>query len=876
MTMDSGRLVVIWDQALVGHYLSADGPFGKSPITYIDARPEEIAKAYEHHVGEAIGGDKAVESLLSSFAGEDVRGIFSGRASPPRSLLGDLGNFRYLFLTCLITAQSDDTASANQTHQFRKRLGRTLEGPGREIQKLDGIRPMWLRLRYKLDKLRAAGGSYRRLVLPDPARWVLIGYSSKISFPSWRDRNALARLLGQTNFETLGEVVRHLEGKMSEKTVGQALWSAWQEFEWIYYHRDSVPTSHRFWVLVSQLLSDRAETSKFRPATETTLTAYIEFEDEGAYFQLDERIDETEVALASGSFDDVLQMMKASRDPKIRTMIGSGVFILQQESPGIFTSGFRGYPENFFRIATNRNTLRSGETSVNWSPISADWWISDRIDIVSNALRGLFFDKNEPTLVENVRTIKGGVKVGSNIYLGRPAILPELEVGQGDDVVLGAVGEPTGRLVAERAGNAVLLSTDRPLGGRWDVDIRNVGGYSISTDLVFAQDATIHPVLKDPTSRGDAIVLETDCSKRGTDRIRTAPILIRPATARSVGQTPSRMQDLQELIYAMGPGEIAENKLIPFMKRILGADGPSPWDVLRLLQESGWLDAYTLAGWRARIWFLRKPRLVPIDVYGKYLVDGAIPVAWLPHIRTAVRSHSGVLEVVEDEHHWSVPTIIVGAIADPEKLATDLGWLVQQIPRPDFAPAPNCWATTRHDTAGRTPKSIWSWKQHRFVTKSYDDPAPGVTVIKWQRERGDLRDIYIVDGGSERSLTTCSRSAAILEGHRRYHRPMFAYEKCGLSRITAEGHLPIEITRYLRAAGRLVPAIEHNQNERGRYRYFISEFDLDWVASIVGNIVIGNFERKETPAIWRTRSGRRLPTWRYLRSGDRISASKLS
>ncbi len=65
-----------WERLLTEHYLHADGPFGSSPLTYIDATPAELAVAADL---TDISHDAVQEAFVSIFTRRDVRAVL-GRA----------------------------------------------------------------------------------------------------------------------------------------------------------------------------------------------------------------------------------------------------------------------------------------------------------------------------------------------------------------------------------------------------------------------------------------------------------------------------------------------------------------------------------------------------------------------------------------------------------------------------------------------------------------------------------------------------------------------------------------------------------------------------------------------------------------------------
>ena len=90
-----------------------------------------------------------------------------------------------------------------------------------------------------------------------------------------------------------------------------------------------------------------------------------------------------------------------------------------------------------------------------------------------------------------------------------------------------------------------------------------------------------------------------------------------------------RLTDLTEAMYVRGRSGWAESDLLALIRHVNGAgDTPRPWDLLRVLQDAGWIEPRQLTKWRGRKWFLRSLGVVALgtgpDVVS--VLDGAIPL----------------------------------------------------------------------------------------------------------------------------------------------------------------------------------------------------------------------------------------------------------
>lgn len=177
-----------WEERLVSHYLSSDGPFGGTPLTFLDATPAELANASAIDGIDEVDAQKA---FLSQFRGYQVRDWLSGDRRPPLHDQEVPTYFRYLVLTCLVTATE---TGAGGTHNFRIRLGELLgeDGP---FTSVSGVNSLWRNLAEWCERRRAAGEPFRRVVLPPYGSMNLIGYAVRIAFPTWYDRRVLTQIL---------------------------------------------------------------------------------------------------------------------------------------------------------------------------------------------------------------------------------------------------------------------------------------------------------------------------------------------------------------------------------------------------------------------------------------------------------------------------------------------------------------------------------------------------------------------------------------------------------------------------------------------------------------------------------------------------------
>ena len=101
--------------------------------------------------------------------------------------------FAHLVVTCVAAA---GTSSAKRPQgEFRQRLNEFLgRGEGNSSYNLGGLPELWEMLRTWLEKATSRGEPYRRIVLPHPGNFCIIGYSLKLAFPTSKDQAKLIDL----------------------------------------------------------------------------------------------------------------------------------------------------------------------------------------------------------------------------------------------------------------------------------------------------------------------------------------------------------------------------------------------------------------------------------------------------------------------------------------------------------------------------------------------------------------------------------------------------------------------------------------------------------------------------------------------------------
>ncbi len=804
-----------WELALTRYFLSSEGPFGASSLTYIDATPPELANA----IGEPTADHNEVrERFLAVFRRDSRLGAVLGGHRQVGWADGEEapGFFRYLVLTCFVPA-----AEGTGSNEFQARFGELL-GIGRPFNHVNAIADLWRRLGDWCDRRRAKGVLVRRVILPDPGGWSRIGHSIRLSFPTWRDRQRLTRLIDEipaTELRSPQKLIGVLRQFRLADDLNGALGLAYDDFRDRYAAGDRLLGEHRFWRLAASLVDRRDTVSVCRKEREWRIDLV---------FGLDEDVeaelivgDDGEELPACGRFSEIAETAISDRTAPawLSGAMERGILLFTERAWGRWSSSATGpKPGNLITmVATQSVRNRLGANVAVWRRLDGIWNLSDPIDgeMAGRLLRNLVdtfrgvIGSTEGSELASLRWVDA-VRTGSAI-LGRTTVLPS--VCGTDNAVIGImpIGDAMGTPEMRRADGASIwrIASSVPLRGRFEVSAveSDFGGRSpleTARLIVFDDRAAIHEELAAPDARPDIRRPEVEIVASGSRPI-FGDGYSQPSPPSAVVPPEGGLVDLGEAIYAIGRRGLTEQKLVGLCRRIVPIGGPWAWDVLRMFQEAGWIESRLANRWRARTWYLRPPRLVRFATReGVSVADGAIPIVLREQFVQAAADVGGRAWSMADTSPWTLP--VLGASgADVVKLAEKLGWTVSECPTPCFASAPTCWPEERRDATNRERKSIWDWRIGCFSENQTDSRCP-VVLSRWWRQ--DDADLFVVEDGSGRAEAFGSRVSAIIEAHRIAGRRLL--KRCGdrMVRNTREGFLPYPVARALRFA-LLAPAGPH-------------------------------------------------------------------
>ena len=317
-----------------------------------------------------------------------------------------------------------------------------------------------------------------------------------------------------------------------------------------------------------------------------------------------------------------------------------------------------------------------------------------------------------------------------------------------------------------------------------------------------------------------------------------------------------------EAVYAGSPSlGWAESELVPMLEPHL-PQRHFVWDFLRALAEAGWLQPVLCLGWRARLWRLRRPSLLPLSP-GTALAEGAVAAVAEHRLVEAVSRYGGRVTRQPALSEWA-PSALFIEISDLAELANELAWPICGPHAPEFAAAPRCWPEEQRTTQGRELSGVWSFQLGLFLPPVARQEAQGGVVLqRWVRERKDDRDVFrVVTDGQD--FITSSRTAAILEAYRRGKTPLFRWFRGRLERVARTEHLPLPVARSLRRQFLAGSGPTELHEGRGSYVYSADANTARWLHKKFGP-VIGGAPTDDKPdpieAIVAARRANRRPSW---------------
>jgi hypothetical protein len=847
-TFDQRRV----ESVLANYYLRSDGIFGAGAVRYIDAS--------EMQLRSALGLDNAIDPLpvlaracggasaMSDALARDTL-AFQGTADAP-------GFFRYLVMTCAIVATADNN---DLTQEFGENLALAFDSHNFFTNRT-ALPVLWRRLRDWCNQQNAAGAPVRKVVLPPPGTGRYLGLTNAITFPGWRDLRRLRQLLDRrSEFRSIDGPVAAAKQLCPEiendASFSPAMRQACEEYQKLYSAKASLLELHRFWLALNGLLQQNHLSTHRRSLTPRLELRFGSGLDdvELQVTLLDSKgsIDVRQVL--DGCPDEVLrsvgpwltQIVGESRSSPLTAAVHNGILPLVEAHFGVWHSSLRVPvpPVSCLILLSRKNKDLARKWGVEAEPIGEDWLLAGPVaarDAQSlYQYLGLGGEDSLPSISQALM-LTGGFKTGSG-FLGRASLLPKIEIAGPGTAVLTRT-DINGPAYALRAEVSRIYSIDakESLSGAYKIRLEEdivpgIEPLAVEKSVVFFPDALEHVELAAIDQTLWHRAPETSTRKTVRTAIEFAPL----AERRSEWSPDSseRFHDLLEAIYAEGRLGWSEQELVASIRRLLGADIPAVWDILRGLTECGWLMVTSNLRWRVRRWWIRPPSLVKLslaDGTEALLLTGSTPAMIRKRFTETAAAAGCVVEERAGPSEFAASMLLAKG-ADIPSVVDELQWsVVEEFTVPSSA-APDCWPLENVDESRHRRVARWDWKAGCFTSREQIQ-SDSVELERFRRERGDRDDLFVVSGpnGATRYATT-SRTRAIAEAYRRAQVPLFQLDGANLVRMPRDGHLPdslaaMALVLTCRSPG---PALVD-----GRWTY-VYPADTSWVQSVRG--VMGRF-----------------------------------
>lgn len=804
-----------WKQRLQKHYLSVDGHYGQQPLEWLNATAEDIAIA----VGYAgTPQDQVLETFMKLFSRKNVRKVLGNKVCRHRGQFA-YDHFDYLVLSCFVTSTP---IGAGDNKDFRDRLGELFhDGYGRE-QGVSGINSLWEALADWVNN----SSTYRPISLPDPGSYKNIGISLKLAYPSWEDLAAFKKILKKAQNKDMHSryaLFQHIRNcqfelpALTRQRIGEHIIELEDRF------RIGRPIeNHAFWRIVERVLSDITNEEAFN---QSKLLWRISVD----FYGSDES--GVDVLVAKGNKREELsqpcwegnfgQLLSSLNDPMIPVQLQQimvmGTVLLFEGNDGLWTQDDRPIDNASTIILTNvKSYIDSFKEPLE---LERGWFVSEKMDIEQAKQltfgEGIFCDPNVAT---RELSIEGGIKDRLGRWLGIPGFFPYIKLPESTNI------ESSPELNLQIQNYKALIGAGTVLDGQWNIQINGEKFYR-SLDLSFTSKAARNDKWPSRPKNGfiDAQEVKFDEGELVLDG--AAPI--------NTMFCSSPLLDALEAIYARAGAIRSERDLLSYLKPVLPRK-LSPWDLLRSLEEAGWLEQDVNTKWRGRRWRVLPPRIVKTG-HVTAIIEGATSSIERELLEVEAKRH-GVNYFFNAEHPWSVPVVGVSG-ENLQSLADDLNWPLIHALEPLLEQAPNCWFNDSRTYQGRNLESVWCPDTKSFKNSESRSDTEQIQLHRYVRD--DSQDFFCITMDDKLMFGSSERLVSLLEYSRQTGTPLFVSREDSLIRHAKSGYLPLCIAKWLRR----VTAHQSGPRQQGSdfyYGYGLSSAQLTELKRIFGQGISDN------------------------------------
>ncbi|MDT3322028.1 hypothetical protein Q4Q52_20035 [Shewanella sp. SP1S2-4] len=801
-----------WKLRLQKHYLSVDGPYGQQPLEWLNATAEELAVAVGY---PDTPQEQVLVAFMKIFTRKGVHSVLGDKVSLHQGRFA-FENFHFLVLSCFVTSTP---IGAGENKDFRDRLGELFgDDKGRE-QSVSGINSLW----EALAKWTRQSALYRPISLPDPGSYKNIGIALKLAYPSWEDLAALKRILKKARFNdmqsryALFQHIRNCQYELPE-TARQRIDSHIMELETRFHHGKAIE-NHAFWRIIERVLGDIANADSFN---QSMLLWRISIDFYGA--------DESgvDVLVAKGNKREELnrscweggfgRFLRELNDPKIpiqlQQMMTIGTIILFEGHDGLWTQDDRPVDNVSTIILTNVKSYI--DSFRNPLELERGWFVSEKMDI--DQAKQLTFGEGidcDPKVVTRELSVEGGVKDRKGKWLGIPGYFPYINLPESMQI------ESSPKLNLYIQNHVASIGANNVLDGQWSIQINGDQFYK-SLEFSFTSKASRNDKWPSRPENGFVDAQEV--------RFEEGELIFDGVVPVHTAFCPSQLLDALEVIYARAGATRSERDILSFLKPVLPGK-LNPWDLIRSLEEAGWLEQDVSKKWRGRRWRVLPPSIVKTG-HGIAIIEGATGFLERELLEVEAKRHC-VDYYINAEQSWSVPVICVEG-DNLQSLAEALNWPLIHAREPLLQPAPSCWFTDSRTHQGRKLESVWCTDTKSFKKSESHSDTEQLQLHRYVRD--DSQDFFCITMAEKLVFGSSECLAALLEYSRQTCTPLFASREDSLIRQAKSGYLPLCIAKWLRR----VTAQQSGSRQEGSefcYGYGVTSAQLTELKRIFGQAI---------------------------------------
>lgn len=800
-----------WRKRLQDHYLSKNGAYSGQSLHWLNATPEELALA----VGfpEASQED-VLEAFMNLFSRKGVRRVFAHKVAIYQGRFA-YDNFHYLVLSCFVTATP---LGAGENRDFRDRLGELLQdGQGRE-QGVSGLNSLW----EALAQWVSTDSSLRQISLPNPDSYRKIGIALKLAYPSWEDLAALSKILKKASKDIQNRyaLLQHIRSHQYDlpPSSKNRIAAHIEELGDRFTHGQAVET-HSFWRIIERVLGDLQNTGDSSSAALLwRLSLDFYGADESGVDVLiakGNRREQLSKPCWEGNFEELLASPSDSKIPvQVQQLLMIGTILLFECPNGLWSQDDRPMTDVSTIVLTNKKAYIKGFEEP--LALSDGWFASE--PMAYDQAKSLTFNEGlaiDPKVATCEFSLEGGIQVRKDWWLRRAGYLPYINLPKAAQV------ETKPDMVVGVENNVAHFDADKIPDGQLRITIHNENFYK-SLSLGFLSQAdrnTVWPTRQE-NGFGNAQEVQFDDGNLITDG--AMPV--------SAATHVPRLLDALEAIYARARGRRTERETLNLLKPVLPKN-LNPWDLLRSLEEAGWLEQDVSTKWRGRLWRALPPRLVTTSAIVA-IVEGATGQVELDLLETEAKK-LGIEYCFNAENPWSVPVIgVTGEGLD--RLAEALSWPMVQAKQPLLQSAPHCWLPESRTPQGRQFASAWSSETGRFVRQELDSNSQKIELTRYVR--ADDQDLFCITKQGQPVFSSSERLVALLELARLNAQPLFIQKNDKLVRQAQWGYLPLCLGQWLRRS--TAQQTGPMQSDEGfSYGYSVTAAQLKVLRRIFGQAV---------------------------------------